>query len=186
MRTVADPRLVRVAWAYPASLVVPVAGLGVLMLAWPAGFGVGWAMLMGLAGLVGWTLIEYLLHRFMLHRVEPFRAWHFEHHRRAADPIHVPISFSIALVLSMIGLPAVLSGFNGWAVPFAMGLLIGNVLQESVHERLHRREPGSRWLVSLRALHGYHHFQDEQRAYGTLTGVWDRCFGTARPPASER
>ncbi|GAB1426064.1 hypothetical protein MASR2M16_32980 [Thauera terpenica] len=82
----ADPRLVRVAWAYPASLVVPVAGLGVLMLAWPAGFGVGWAMLMGLAGLVGWTLIEYLLHRFMLHRVEPFRAWHVEHHRHADRP----------------------------------------------------------------------------------------------------
>ena len=182
----ADPLLIRAALAYPASLVVPIAGLGVLVLTWPAGIGVGWAMLMGLAGLVGWTLIEYLLHRFMLHRVEPFRAWHFEHHRRAADPIRVPLSFSIALVLSMIGLPAVLSGFNGWAVPFSMGLLIGNVLQESVHERLHRREPGSRWLASLRALHGYHHFQDEQRAYGTLTGVWDRCFGTARPPAPER
>ena len=110
--------MIRVAWAYPASLVVPVAGLGVLMLAWPAGLGVGWAVLMGLAGLVGWTLIEYLLHRFMLHRVEPFRAWHAEHHRRATDPIRVPLSFSIALVLSMMVLPALLSGFDGLAVPF--------------------------------------------------------------------
>ena len=100
--------MIRVAWAYPASLVVPVAGLGVLMLAWPAGLGVGWAMLMGLAGLVGWTLIEYLLHRFVLHRVEPFRAWHVEHHRHATDPIRVPLSFSIALVLSMMVLPVLL------------------------------------------------------------------------------
>ena len=182
----ADPRLVRVAWAYPASLVVPVAGLGVLMLAWPAGLGVGWAVLMGLAGLVGWTLIEYLLHRFMLHRVEPFRVWHTEHHRHAADPIRVPLSFSLALVLSMMLLPALLSGFDGLAVPFSIGLLIGNVLQEMVHERLHRREPGNRWLVQLQALHGYHHFRDTRRAYGTLTGVWDRCFGTALPSASDR
>ncbi len=70
----ADPLLIRAALAYPASLVVPIAGLGVLVLTWPAGIGVGEAMVMGLAGLVGWTLIEYLLHRFMLHRVEPFRA----------------------------------------------------------------------------------------------------------------
>ena len=58
--------------------------------------------------------------------------------------------------------------------------------ERGLGERLHLREPGSRWLASLRALHGYHHFQDARRAYGTLTGVWDRCFGTARPPASDR
>ena len=83
-------------------------------------------------------------------------------------------------------LPVLLSGFDGLAVPFSIGLLIGNVLQEMVHERLHRREPGNRWLVQLQALHGYHHFRDTRRAYGTLTGVWDRCFGTALPSASDR
>ncbi len=181
----ADSLMTRVALAYPASLVVPVVGLGVLMLAWPAGIGAGWVVGAGLMGVIGWTLIEYALHRFVMHRVEPFRAWHFEHHRHPADPIRVPISFSIALALAMIGLPALLSGFDGQAVPFSMGLLIGNVLQEAVHERLHTREPVNRWLSSLRALHGYHHFKDNQRAYGTLTGVWDRCFGTARPSAPD-
>ena len=180
----ADLLMTHVALRYPASLITPLAGIGVLVLLWPLQINGVWAFVMVLAGLIAWTLLEYALHRFVLHRVEPFRAWHVQHHRCATDPIRVPLSFSFALVLAMIGLPALLTGFAGLAVPFSMGMLFGNVLQESVHERLHRREPGSRWLAKLQVLHGYHHFQDARRAYGTLTGLWDRCFGTARPCAS--
>ena len=34
------------------------------------------------AGLVGWTVIEYGLHRFVLHGLAPFSHWHLRHHRR--------------------------------------------------------------------------------------------------------
>ena len=36
-----------------------------------------------LTGLVGWSFIEYLLHRFVLHRMQPFKRWHAEHHDRS-------------------------------------------------------------------------------------------------------
>lgn len=39
---------------------------------------VAWA----LGGLGGWTLIEYGLHRFVLHRLPPFQAMHEPHHQR--------------------------------------------------------------------------------------------------------
>ena len=83
----------RCALPYPASLTAP--GLGVLVaaLAWPAG-AVGWKVAGALlAGLVAWTLLEYVLHRFVLHGVEPFRAWHLAHHRNPTQPIRVPLGF---------------------------------------------------------------------------------------------
>jgi membrane protein YqaA with SNARE-associated domain len=45
-----------------------------------------------LAGLAGWSLIEYLLHRFVLHRVQPFQRWHAEHHQRPTALICAPAS----------------------------------------------------------------------------------------------
>jgi len=39
-----------------------------------------------LTGLGGWTLIEYLLHRFVLHGLQPFRRWHALHHRPGQPP----------------------------------------------------------------------------------------------------
>ena len=65
----AEPWMLRVALAYPASLAVPCAGLVVLAMNWPvevlgdqglASFSVG------LAGVAAWTLTEYVLHRWML------------------------------------------------------------------------------------------------------------------------
>jgi hypothetical protein len=63
-----------------------IAALGVLLLATgtPAQWRTGLAL--AGAGLVAWTLLEYLLHRFVLHRIAPFSRWHAEHHRRPDRP----------------------------------------------------------------------------------------------------
>ena len=45
--------------------------------------GTGWSQVgLVLAGVVLWTALEYALHRFVLHGLEPFARWHSEHHRR--------------------------------------------------------------------------------------------------------
>ena len=65
-------------------------------------------------------------------------------------------------------------------------LLAGEIVQEAVHERLHRGgEPGNvagegrGWLAVRRREHGFHHARDARRAFGTLSGFWDRLLGTA-------
>src|SRR6266850_3564990 len=35
-----------------------------------------------LLGLLSWTGIEYALHRFVLHGLQPFKGWHAQHHQR--------------------------------------------------------------------------------------------------------
>jgi cyclopropane-fatty-acyl-phospholipid synthase len=174
---VAESVWLRCALPYPASLTAP--GLGVLVaaLAWPAGAD-GWkAAAAVLAGLVAWTLSEYLLHRFLLHGVEPFRAWHLAHHRNPTQPIRVPLAFSLALVIAVLGLSFALP--ESLAAPMSVGLLLGDVLQETVHQGLHAQGVLGLGLARLRAHHGHHHFVDERAAFGTLTTFWDRCFGTA-------
>ena len=181
----AEPWTLRVALAYPASLVVPCAGLVVLAVGWPAqvlgGRGIAF-LFFGVVGVGAWTLIEYVLHRWMLHGAEPFRRWHLAHHRHAGVAIRVPVLFSALLVLAVVGLPALLSGGSAFAAPLSAGMLLGNLLQESVHHRLHDTRPLGNWLEARRCRHGFHHFCDEHRGYGTLTDFWDRVFGTLPPP----
>ncbi len=35
-----------------------------------------------LGGLAAWTVLEYGLHRFVLHRLPPLRGWHAQHRHR--------------------------------------------------------------------------------------------------------
>src|SRR5450755_4103283 len=60
--------------------------------------------------LMSWTAIEYALHRFVLHGLEPFRSWHAEHHRRPTALICTPTILSAALIATLVFLPALLLG----------------------------------------------------------------------------
>uniref|UniRef100_UPI0027384B81 hypothetical protein n=1 Tax=Stenotrophomonas sp. YIM B06876 TaxID=3060211 RepID=UPI0027384B81 len=43
-----------------------------------------------LLGFAGWTLVEYVLHRFVLHWLQPFERWHALHHEHPAALICTP------------------------------------------------------------------------------------------------
>jgi hypothetical protein len=64
---------------------------------------------LALLGLVAWTLLEYALHRFVLHGLQPFRTWHAEHHRRPRALIGTPTILSATLIAALGGHPA-----SGW------------------------------------------------------------------------
>jgi len=76
--------------AYYADLVFyGAASMGLsLWLAWalPTGQRLAGLLLFALGTLI-WTLLEYLLHRFVLHGFDPFRRWHQMHHDRPAARI---------------------------------------------------------------------------------------------------
>jgi hypothetical protein len=41
-------------------------------------------------GLATWSLVEYAMHRFVLHGIEPFKTWHAKHHERPTALISRP------------------------------------------------------------------------------------------------
>ncbi len=68
--------------------------LGLALLTHPLdGALLGWVA----AGVAAWTLLEYLLHRFVLHGLSPFRDWHAEHHSRPGARISAPTLLTACL-----------------------------------------------------------------------------------------
>ena len=175
-------RFPSVALGFPRSLLIPsIAALGMFWL-WMQSPTVSWLSGTGLlaAGLCAWTLMEYLLHRIMLHRVEPFRGWHLQHHLHPDVPMRTPVMFSLMLILPVAGLPILLHNIMEPAAAFSLGLLVGHLLQEIVHHRLHvATHPVNPWLFARWREHDFHHHRDEHADYGTLTGFWDGVLQTS-------
>ncbi|ATE60488.1 sterol desaturase family protein [Thauera sinica] len=177
--------LQHVTTVFPHALPLPVsAGAVLFMLSAMRPHG-GWLPLAVcvLAGLALWTLLEYLLHRFVLHGIEPFRRWHAQHHHRPDEPMRTPLLFSALLLIALVAIPMLTIGDRWLATGLALGLLAGHVAQEITHHALHaRRHPAGHWLAACMRQHRLHHCRCPSCAYGTMTTFWDRAFGTAVPP----
>ncbi|MFZ5960687.1 class I SAM-dependent methyltransferase [Pseudomonas knackmussii] len=140
-------------------------------------------LLLALLGLLGWTLLEYLLHRFVLHGLQPFRDWHREHHRRPAALIGIPATLSAPLIVLLVFLPA-LALLDIWrAGALTLGLLVGYLFYSITHHALHHWHGSeNRWLSQRRRYHALHHGALAQPGhYGVTSGVWDQLLGSARP-----
>lgn len=99
-------------WADFAAYGVAVATLAAaLVLLAPRG---QWPTLAALAltGATAWTLIEYLVHRFVLHGLEPFRSLHTLHHERPMALIGAPTLLSGGLIGLLVFLPTLRTTFR--------------------------------------------------------------------------
>ena len=135
-----------------------------------------------LAGWFCWTGIEYLLHRWVLHRLQPFRRLHDAHHASPSAFIGTPTWLSALLFLGVwAALAAKLP--HALAAGFAGGLMLGYLLYALVHDAVHHRraEPGS-WLYPAKLRHARHHRLGAHTDFGVSTAVWDRAFATASVP----
>ncbi len=134
-----------------------------------------------LAGLVSWTAIEYLLHRFVLHGVRPFSRWHAEHHQRPMALICAPTLFSAALIVVLVFLPALALG-NVWrACALTLGVLAGYLSFSITHHATHHWCADGAWLKRRKRWHAlHHHASGRSGCYGVTSGFWDRVFGSIR------
>jgi sterol desaturase/sphingolipid hydroxylase (fatty acid hydroxylase superfamily) len=128
-----------------------------------------------------WTLIEYLMHRFVLHHVPYLRVLHEEHHRHESEPIGTPTYISLGLHALLIFIPMLaLFGFAA-ASAAASGLMLGYFWYISVHHILHHWHPDhSGYVYGLKRHHALHHHLDGSSNFGVTTGFWDRALGTFR------
>jgi sterol desaturase/sphingolipid hydroxylase (fatty acid hydroxylase superfamily) len=131
-------------------------------------------------GLVAWSGLEYALHRWVLHRIEPFRRLHEQHHAHPADFIGTPVWFSAALFL--IAWQALARWEPGFlAAGLAAGLMTGYLAYSSVHAAVHhRRVRSGSWLHRAKLRHARHHQAESRCNYAVSCSFWDRVFGTER------
>lgn len=129
-------------------------------------------------GLAAWPLIEYALHRYVMHRLEPFRSWHMEHHQRPRAYICTPTIFSAALIVALVFLPAMASS-NIWvATGLTLGVTSGYLAFSWTHHAVHYWRADGAWLKKRKHLHSIHHRPGSACNYGVTTAFWDDVFGT--------
>jgi sterol desaturase/sphingolipid hydroxylase (fatty acid hydroxylase superfamily) len=130
------------------------------------------------AGGLSWTAIEYLLHRWVLHRIPPFRDWHAQHHAHPGALIGTPTWLSAPLFLGLwaaIAHAASRSVAGGLVAGLMTGYLAYTLIHDAAHHRVAR--PGS-WLHRTKVRHALHHRPGIDGHYGVSSGLWDRVFGT--------
>jgi sterol desaturase/sphingolipid hydroxylase (fatty acid hydroxylase superfamily) len=66
---------------------------------------VTWMTVFGF-GLIGWTLIEYLLHRALFHHAPILARIHERHHRCPGDLIGTPAWASVSIALIVVAIPS--------------------------------------------------------------------------------
>ena len=161
-----------------------------LLAASPEGSGVPLLAWVG-AGVALWSLLEYLLHRFVLHGVAPLSRWHARHHQQPNALIATPVVLSLSLFLLLAGLPAWWL-LGGWAaLALGLGLLGSYLLYGLTHHATHHPTPDwiahSSWMRQRRVRHAMHHAAHHIRArgeackpchFGVSNSLWDTVFGT--------
>jgi cyclopropane-fatty-acyl-phospholipid synthase len=129
-------------------------------------------------GLGGWTAIEYVLHRFVLHGFQPFRRWHVEHHLRPVALICTPTILSATLIVVLVFLPSLLLGDLWRACALTFGLLTGYLGFTITHHAVHDWRADNAWLKKRKRWHALHHHSEQAGCYGVTSSFWDLVFGS--------
>lgn len=137
--------------------------------------------LAGLAGLLLWTLIEYAMHRFVFHGVEPFQRLHAEHHRRPLALIATPTLVSVVLISVLVWLPATLTGGFWLGSAATLGVTLGYFVYGVIHHGVHHWRAKGAWMRQCKRQHAIHH-HNPRINYGVTMRWWDRAFGSIQKP----
>ena len=139
-----------------------------------------WATMafMAATGLAAWSLVEYLMHRFVLHGLEPFKSWHLRHHQRPTALISSPTVLTASSILVLVFAPAALVSTPWMAAALTVGIVVGYLSYALCHHGTHHWRSRSRWLLERKLWHAIHHKQRGGQCYGVTTTLWDRVFGT--------
>ncbi|KAI9051417.1 hypothetical protein LZ554_004463 [Drepanopeziza brunnea f. sp. 'monogermtubi'] len=145
-------------------------------------------------GLFLWTLVEYVLHRFLFHldkwlpdhRVALTLHFllHGVHHYLPMDKLRLvmPPTLFLALATPFWKLTHAIFYWD-WNVATAVfcGGIFGYICYDLTHYFLHHRNLPAYWR-ELKRYHLQHHFMDYENGFGVTSRFWDVIFGTELAP----
>lgn len=139
-------------------------------------------------GIVAWTLMEYLLHRFLFHFPARSKAtkWfvffaHGVHHDAPNDYMRLVIPPVPALLVAML-----FYSVGYWAVgpvavnPLFAGIAVGYLWYDYTHFATHHITPRTAWGRYVKQYHMMHHFAAAESKWGVSSPLWDYVFGTVQ------
>jgi 4-hydroxysphinganine ceramide fatty acyl 2-hydroxylase len=138
-------------------------------------------------GVLTWSFLEYVLHRFLGHdkRFMPnfFSVEHTRHHSvgnyfAPAVKKALAAAAAMALVLPL----AVLAAGWGLGLAYSISFVTMYVLYEALHRFEHVHPGIGAYGRYLRRHHFHHHFGNPKMNHGVTSPIWDVVFGTYEAP----
>lgn len=158
------------------------------------GIGAAGLLLVAVAALLTWTLVEYTLHRFVFHYPATSRAgrwlvflFHGVHHDAPGDKTRLVMPPAGALpILLLLWLLFSLLLPHPWHEPFMAFFMVGYLVYDYIHYATHHFPMRHPLLRYLKQYHMRHHFAGEEARFGVSSPIWDLVFGTYAPADAGR
>jgi len=135
-------------------------------------------------GLFLWTLSEYLFHRYAFHFKASSKIGkrityviHGIHHETPKDKERIIMPPIPGITIILLFFLFVYVFINKYSFPFTSGWLVGYLFYSWVHYHIHMSKPVplfKYWWIH----HSLHHFQQQEKAFGVSSPLWDFIFGT--------
>jgi sterol desaturase/sphingolipid hydroxylase (fatty acid hydroxylase superfamily) len=135
------------------------------------GFSIFW-IFQFILGWIIWTLYEYILHRFFLHKMPILNEVHFLHHRNQLDYIAQPPWLTLLIYFIFF----FIFGINSSAI--LIGFSFGYITYAALHTIFHfTKLKYNTFLWKLDQRHMKHHHNGNV-CYGITVNWWDKIFKT--------
>ncbi|MBO9732542.1 MAG: sterol desaturase family protein [Chitinophaga sp.] len=138
-----------------------------------------------LLAVLGWTLFEYIAHRFLFHWVSDHPVarkitytMHGNHHEYPRDKQRLFMPPVPSVIISSFLFTVFYGLMRQNAFVFFPGFISGYLAYGSMHYAIHAWSPPFKWLKPLWRNHHLHHYKNEALGFGVSSTLWDRVFGT--------
>jgi Sterol desaturase len=177
----------RVHPATPLLLYMPVVGCMLYLSLWQRKLSIPTVAGLFVLGILLWTLLEYLIHRYIFH-YEPTSHLgkrlhyivHGVHHDYPNDARRLVMPPSVSVPLAVLFYILFLLIFGHLAPGVFAGLVFGYVCYDMLHYATHHFPMKRGLWLWLKQYHLRHHYKNDDAGFGISSPIWDYVFGTTR------
>ncbi len=144
-------------------------------------------------GILFFTLIEYVAHRFLYHSGKDYKDeanWQYTvhgiHHDHPRDEGLLAMPIILAMILAAIFFLLFYFIMAEYTYFFWPGFFLGYAVYLYIHYIVHAQKPPKNIFRYLWRHHAIHHYLYENKAYGVSSPIWDIIFGTMPPKKNLR
>jgi|SRR5690606_1915033 len=149
------------------------------------GYEVPFMIVLFFGGILFFTLIEYLMHRYLYHfhpETEQGKkvvyTMHGVHHDYPKDKSRLAMPPVLSLIIATLFFVIYRAVMGDYVFGFLAGFLMGYTAYLGIHYSVHAFKAPNNFLKLLWEHHHIHHYQEPDRAYGVSSPLWDYVFRT--------
>jgi sterol desaturase/sphingolipid hydroxylase (fatty acid hydroxylase superfamily) len=140
-----------------------------------------------LLGVLMWTLLEYVVHRYVFHYEPKTRVGkmlhfiiHGVHHDYPNDASRLVLPPVISVPMAVLLYFLFAFTFRGYAPPISAGFALGYVSYDMIHYATHHFAMKNRVGLWLKQYHLRHHYKEDEAGFGVSSPLWDYVFKTTQ------